>query len=379
VKIALVTSFPDDVSRPRGGVEAVSVNLAAALARQPGIEVQVVTVGAACTRPETREVAGVTLHVLPRGNQRLLAFAVGRGRRDVQACLRGIAPDVVHAHDFYGITVRDLDMPRVFTIHGFIHEDTLYAGERFAWLRSRLWKWVETRSWARQPHIVSISPYVRDRLRGIARGKVHDIDNPIDAAFFDVHREPTRPPVVFGASVICERKNTLGLVRAFHRLVRSGLSAQLRLAGHETDRGYANSVREYIRSENLGEHVHLLGGLKAEGVREELAGAAVFALPSFEEGAPMGVAEAMAAGVPVVTSNRCGMPYMVEEAKTGYLIDPEDPAAIAAGLEKVVGDESAGREMGTCAKRVAADRFHPDRVAERTLRVYEEALAERRP
>ena len=91
------------------------------------------------------------------------------------------------------------------------------------------------------------------------------------------------------------------------------------------------------------------------------------------------VAEAMAAGVPVVTSNRCGMPYMVEEAKTGYLIDPEDPAAIAAGLEKVVGDESAGREMGTCAKRVAADRFHPDRVAERTLRVYEEALAERRP
>ncbi len=375
MRVALVTSYPEDISRPRGGVEAVSVNLAAALARQTGVDVHVVTVAAACSRPETREAPGMTLHVLPRGDERLLAFALGRGCREVQACLRSITPDVVHAHDFYGITVRDLKMPRVFTIHGFIHEDTLYAGERFAWLRSKLWKWAETRSWARQPHIVSISPYVRNRLSGIARGKIHDIDNPIDTAFFDVERHPTHPPAILSASVICERKNTLGLVKALHGLVRSGVPAQLRLAGHETDRAYADCVRAYVRAEDLREHVHLLGGLDSGQVREELAGAAAFALPSFEEGAPMGVAEAMAAGVPVVTSNRCGMPYMVEEGKTGYLIDPEDPAAIASGLEKVLRNEDTGREMGACARRAAADRFHPDRVAERTLRVYEEAVA----
>lgn len=379
MKVALVTSYPGDVSHPRGGVEAVSVNLAAALAKRPGTEVHIVTATEACSRPETRSAHGMTLHFLPRGDRRLLAYALGDGRRAVQACLQGIAPDVVHAHDFYGITVRDLDMPRVFTIHGFIHEDTLYAGERYAWLRSKLWKWVETRSWARQPHIISISPYVRDRLRGIARGRIHDIDNPIDAACFDVQRAPSRPPAIFCASVICERKNTLGLVKAYHHLVRSGARAQLRLAGHETDRDYAESVRGYMRAEGLKGDVHFLGGIRSDEVRGELAEAAVFALPSFEEGAPMGVAEAMAAGVPVVTSDRCGMPHMVEEGRTGFLVNPGDPASIASGLGKVLGSDDVGRTMGKAARRIAMERFHPDRVAERTVQVYEEALSGYQP
>lgn len=93
----------------------------------------------------------------------------------------------------------------------------------------------------------------------------------------------------------------------------------------------------------------------------------------------MGVAEAMAAGVPVVTSDRCGMPHMVEEGRTGFLVNPGDPASIASGLGKVLGSDDVGRTMGKAARRIAMERFHPDRVAERTVQVYEEALSGYQP
>jgi hypothetical protein len=106
----------------------------------------------------------------------------------VQAYLETLRPDVIHAHDVYGLMVKGLATPRVFTIHGFIYADTLVSGSRLARPRGWLWYWIETRGWADQPHIVSISPYVRERLHGIARGVIHDIENPIAPEFFHVER-----------------------------------------------------------------------------------------------------------------------------------------------------------------------------------------------
>jgi glycosyltransferase involved in cell wall biosynthesis len=105
-------------------------------------------------------------------------------------------------------------------------------------------------------------------------------------------------------------------------------------------------------------------------VAAELSRASVFALVSREENSPLGIEEAMAAGVPVVTSNRCGMPYMVRDGTTGYLVDPEDPDDIAARLVELLGDPEHGRRMGERGRAVARERFHPDEVALRTRSVY---------
>ena len=80
----------------------------------------------------------------------------------------GFQADVIHAHDTFGLMVHGLDLPRVLTIHGFIHEDTRVSGSRFARPRSIIWRYFETRTWAAFPHIISISPYVRERLTGRA-------------------------------------------------------------------------------------------------------------------------------------------------------------------------------------------------------------------
>ena len=375
LKVAVVIAFPTDPARPHGGVEAVSVNLVPALARRPDLEVHVVT--HADNLPETtvQTWEGATIHRLPAPRGSMLLRAIGAGRKQITGYLNALKPDVVHAHDTYGLMVKGLARPRVFTIHGFIHEDTRYGGGAGAWVRSQLWQRIETAGWADQPHIISISPYVRERLRGIVSGEIHDIENPISALCFQV--PPQRGQgLIFSAAVICQRKNTLGLLEAFARLDRTGKAGRLRLAGPVVEPEYGRRVEEFIRQNSLLEKVTLLGSINAAKVREELAAADAFALLSYEEGAPMGVAEAMAAGVPIVTSNRCGMPYMVRHGETGFLVQPDDASAAADCLGRILHEPGLGARLGRRAREVALDCYHPDRVAERTAAVYQRAWAE---
>lgn len=373
MRIALATWFPRDPATPRGGVEAVSVNLTRALAEIPGNEVHVVTFDAETSDPMCHVWAGATVHCLPRPPGSLLDFAKSVGRRTLQEYLRGLSPDVVHAHDTFGIMTRGMKLPRVFTIHGFIHEDTRLQGGWKARLRSESWKLEELATWREQPHIVAISPYVRERLRGIARGVIHDIENPIDAECFAIDRNE-EPGRVFSAAVICRRKNPRALVDAVARL-DPGTDVKLRLAGPVGEVDYGESLEASIRDRNLTRRVDLLGSLSGSAVREELARAAVFALTSLEEGAPMGIAEAMAAGVPILTSNRCGMPYMVRHGETGFLVDPNDVHDIVRSLERLLADPALRKRMGEMARTRALEGFHPVRVAMRTMAVYEMVIA----
>ncbi len=373
MRIALATWFPRDPSAPHGGVEAVSVNLTRALAQVAGTEIHVITYDETIKAPEEFSWEGATIHRLPRAPGSLLAFARGQGRRGLGAFLHQLSPDVVHAHDTYGIMTRGLCLPRVFTIHGFIHEDTRLVGGWKNQLRAELWKREELATWREQPHIISISPYVRERLRGIARGVIHDIENPIDPACFAIQRA-AESGRVFSAAAICRRKNPMILTDAIASF-DTGFSVKLRLAGPIGEADYAERLKVSIRDRRLSEQVELLGTLSGRAVQNELSKAAVFALCSFEEGAPMGIAEAMAAGIPIITSNRCGMPYMVHHGETGFLVDPADSTDVANRLRELLSDAALRIRMGQAARTFALDHYHPDRVVEKTLRVYQTAIA----
>ncbi len=375
VRVAVITHFPSCPENPCGGVEAVSVHLVRALAELEDLDVHVISACPGVQRLGTSRWNRATVHRLPRPDGSLLRYASGKGRCDIRDCVQKLKPSVVHAHDTYGIMTKGLPVPRVFTIHGFIHEDTRVSGERFAWLRSHLWKWLETRAWADQPNIVSISPYVRERLGKVATGTIHDIANPVDRSFFSVKRRE-QGARIYCAAAVCRRKNTLGLLAAFESLVGSGQNVQLRLSGSVPETAYVRQVREFIRTRHLEEKVCVLGRIDYAAVRQELASASVFALVSLEENSPMGIEEAMAAGVPVVTSNRCGMPYMVRDGETGFLVDPNRPQQIASRIGRLLQDSALRERMGARARQVAMERFHPHAVAQRTRDVYLQAIEE---
>lgn len=91
----------------------------------------------------------------------------------------------------------------------------------------------------------------------------------------------------------------------------------------------------------------------------------------------MVIAEAMAAGVPVVASRVGGIPWMVEDGKTGYLFDPHRLDEMVDRLERLLMDGNWCRQMGQNARQVAEGRFRAEVVAQKTLKVYETALASR--
>jgi glycosyltransferase involved in cell wall biosynthesis len=374
MRVAIVTDYPVDPEQPRGGVQAVSVNLVRALASHGDLELHVVTVDARRAEPSRTLFGAVTVHRLPRRGRFTITDATGVGRREMTRYLLALRPDVVHAHDTFGLMVKHLRVPRVFTIHGFIHGDTLVSGGRLPGLRARLWRWIETSGWAEQPHIIAISPYVRERLTGIATGVIHDIENPIGEAFFEIERDE-QPGTILSTALVCPRKNTIALIDAFARLRRTGIQAQLRLAGAITDAEYGREVERRVAAHGLRESVRLLAGLSSDAVRRELAAASVFALVSLEENAPLVIEEAMAAGVPVVTSNRCGMPYMVRHGDTGFLVDPHEPADIARRLEQVLVDDGLRKQMAERSRQEAHARFHPQIIGRRTRELYREIVA----
>jgi glycosyltransferase involved in cell wall biosynthesis len=373
VKVAVVTSFPKNPFSPEGGVEAVSANLTEALSRFEDLEIHVITIDRHIDCNKIIPWGNVAIHRLHCMTENVLLRALTSGRKLVHAYLAHLKPDVIHSHDTYGLMVKGFNAPRVFTVHGFICEDTRVSGIKMPRLRSALWKWFETRGWADQPHIIAISPYVRERLSGIVKGTIHDIENSVAESFFSIQRQE-REGIIFSAAVISPRKNTLALVDAIATLIQKGVNVRLRLAGTVAERSYGQAVHSRIDSYGLQRKINMLGPITIERVQAELAQASVFALVSIEENAPLCIEEAMAAGVPVVASNRCGMPYMVRHGETGFLVNPFDSNDIAKRIRQLLNDRNLRHEMGKKSRRWALHSYHPKLVANRTLAVYSEAI-----
>jgi len=375
MKIALFTEYPGKDRKLKGGVPAVAVCLAEALSRLSLTDVHVITFDRTLRSVEVDKDGDVTVHRLPASNwPQVFDIQFGPGRKCLVDYLVRLAPDVLHLHETYGLTLGQLAIPHVFTIHGFDRENIKVNGGIMSWFRSLLWAAVERKAMPKHKHIISITPYVRARIERLASAKVYDIDNPIDRRFFRIARHEEVGRILF-VGWICERKNTLAVLRALAKVRAAGLKATLVVAGQPTDKAYHQKVLDYIKKEDLGESVQCLGHISHEQLLCELSHASILVLPSRQENAPMAIAEAMAAGVPVIVSNRCGMPFMVQDGITGYLIEPDDIELLSKRIALLLSNDVLRNGMGVAGRREAEKRFHPDVVARKTLEVYQEVAA----
>jgi glycosyltransferase involved in cell wall biosynthesis len=172
--------------------------------------------------------------------------------------------------------------------------------------------------------------------------------------------------MVLSVGVIQTRKNTLNMLRALKTLPAN---YKLVLSGGN---GYgSDAIHEFIRTESLGDRVKLLGFIDDAQLARLYQAASVFLFPSFEEGFGIPVLEAMAGGVPVVTSKVSSMPEVGGEA--ALYVDPHSPADIARKVAQAV-EDSALREALIQKGLARASEFTWRRTAEATLAVYEEVL-----
>ncbi|HPC94049.1 MAG TPA: glycosyltransferase family 4 protein [Sedimentisphaerales bacterium] len=378
MKVAVFSRYPSDAARPKGGVESVTVVLVEALAQIEDLDVHVLTLEPGRTNVAVEGAGQVTVHRLPSSRwPQIFDVMLGPGKRCLTRYIERLKPDILHTHEVWGLGLGGIDVPHVFTVHGFDDANLIADSAKFAWVRSRLWKRVIRRGLASQTHIISITPYVRQVIERVTNARIYDIDNPVDTRFFGILGRPERGRILC-TGWINERKNTLGSVEAFAHIAGRYPYAKLAVAGEAPEVEYLNRIKTIIDRQGIANQVEFLGHIGHTRLMDELARASVFLLPSRQENAPMAIAEAMAAGVPVIASNRCGMPYMVQEGQTGFLIDPESGDQIADRLTRLLDSPTLSHEMGLMGRQVAMKRFHPRAVAEKTVAVYRAMCAENR-
>lgn len=151
-------------------------------------------------------------------------------------------------------------------------------------------------------------------------------------------------------------------VEVLFEALRSLVGARVLIAGDGEHRGALEAKAGELGLVASGA-VSFLGRCGAPRVAGLLSGAAALVVPSTYEGMPLVVLEAMAAGIPVVASRVSGIPEVVVDGETGWLVPAEDPAALAGALAEVLADCAEARRRGEAGRLRMAERYRPEAVA----------------
>jgi glycosyltransferase involved in cell wall biosynthesis len=375
MKVVLVSRFPSDIDQPRGGVETATVGLAKALFSLGITDLHIVTIEKHIAETSIENHEGLTVHRLPRSRWPMILDAiVGPSVRILNRYLRQLEPTVVHYHETWGFSAPKCGFPAVFTVHGFDSLNLPTEKAPFWRTRSKLWDWSESIGLRKQKHIISIAPYVHHAISTKTNAKISDIWNSLNPLAYAVSRKEKRGSLLF-LGWLNPRKNPLVIVKAAAKLIKKHPDLKVRLCGEASVPHYFKELQDAISDFGLTKCVEMPGRLNQSAVRKELSTAALLVLPSFQENAPMVIAEAMAAGIPIVASNLCGIPDMVEDGKSGLLLnDPTDADELVNTLDKLLSNDELRHCQGESAKYRAEQLFHPTSVASQTIEVYKQAV-----
>ncbi len=387
MKVALLGPYPIDPAAPGGqpplpgGVEAVVLALARGLAQRRGVEVSVITALPGLARPRWVAGDGFPIFCMPRPRGGRLT-----GQRAVVAALRnqarGLQPDIVHAHiaGIYARAALETGLPAIITLHGIIRREMEQAWPAVPWPTRLRWlsdARAEDGVLAAAREIIAISPYVLAECRDKTAGRFHLVENPVADVFFDGVAPPaTGRQRLLSVARVIPRKGILALIEAFATVAQAHPQATLALVGEMNSAPeYAAACRARAAALGMADRVAFLGALPPEQVRTEYAATDVFALASEQETAPVSIAEAMAVGRPVVTTDVGGCAAMVEHGVTGLVVPPRDGAALAGALTALLADPPRAARMGRAGRKAAHARFRSEPVVKRTLAVYEQVLS----
>lgn len=372
MRVALLTNLPEDFDRPRGGVQSTAVALIRALTHYADIELHVLVVNRQISKDRDRDLDGTRVYYRRSMQLPVLIGTLTDQRRKVSHLLHAIRPDIVHACDTSYFKVRHGSYPELYQIQGAISLDTAF-GPRFLRLRSHAWRCLEHRGLRQADAVLVNSPQVAQEIADQRTEAVYVADEPVNPEFFDARRRECRNTILF-VGKLTELKNPLALVKAAGLLRDRGVCAETLLVGGE-DPDYGAKLRETIGRLRLNRTCKLLGRLSRAQLIAELSSASVLAHPSFREHAPAAICEAMVVGVPVVASGVGGIPSMLQDGETGFLIDPADPTDLAKRLEQLLTDADLRSRMSRRARSIAMERFSGEVAARRMVERYHSILS----
>lgn len=209
--------------------------------------------------------------------------------------------------------------------------------------------------------VVAVSSFGRSQLylRALQEDwpKIAVVHCGLEKEFYDVDARPvTDAPRLVCVGRLCAEKGQLLLVEAAARIVQRGIPLDLVLAG---DGPMRPEIERQIARYSLGAHVRITGWVSSDRVREELLASRALVLPSFAEGLPVVIMEAMALHRPVLTTYIAGIPELVRPGETGWLFPAGSVEDLVSAIEQCL-------SLSPAKLKTMGDAGH-ERVIERHL------------
>jgi glycosyltransferase involved in cell wall biosynthesis len=299
--------------------------------------------------------------------------------------LRGRLCDYDILHDnqslSYGVWALSRRVPAVATIHHPITVDRRHAlsAESAAWKKMKQWRWysfvgMQKRVARCLTHLLTVSESARrdisrdfdlplERLRVVANGVDTELFRPLPG----IAREPGR--VIVTNSADMPLKGLAYLLKAVAQIRRTRNHLRLVVIGSPKKDG---AVERLIGDLGIGPWVEFTGRVEEGEFIRQYARASLAVVPSVYEGFGLPVGEAMACGVPVVSTTGGALPEVVGDA--GLLVPPADAAALAGAIRSLLDQPELAREMGRAGYRRVHACFTWRRAAEQTVAVYRDAI-----
>ena len=188
----------------------------------------------------------------------------------------------------------------------------------------------------------------------------------------DLSMKDRRRQILF-LGEIGERKGCYDIPRIYEKTVRKAGKVPLIMAGD----GELAEVKELFRQNNLLEDVSFPGWVRGKDKDRLLKESEIFLFPSYYEGMPMAVLEAMSYGMAIVTTNAGGIPQLIEDGADGYLCEPGNVEQISERLAGLLEDADKRKQLGEHARRKAEEDYSMEHHMGRLFSVYEKTLAKR--
>ncbi|HVT88768.1 MAG TPA: glycosyltransferase family 4 protein [Tepidisphaeraceae bacterium] len=187
-------------------------------------------------------------------------------------------------------------------------------------------------------YVIAISEFTRSQLYRYATlvdwNKIHVVHCGLDQQFLGRNPSPVpEVPKLICVGRLCEQKGQLALIQAVHKLAIKKIEFEVVIIG---DGGMRHAIEQLIEEYNLRQYVTMLGWASGLEVRRQIEDARAMVIPSFAEGLPVVLMEAFGLGRPVVSTYIAGIPELVENDVSGWLVPAGSIEALANAIEEAL-------------------------------------------
>ncbi len=206
------------------------------------------------------------------------------------------------------------------------------------------------KKFAKANFIVCISDFAKSQVMKYTAfsdwSKLHINNLGVDASLFRPGEKSNPRPVLLCVGRLCNAKGQGVLIESAKLLHERGLDFEVHLVGDGPDRA---SLEAFSQKYHLNDKIRFLGKVNHDQVQVLQRQADIFVLPSFAEGIPIVLMEAMASGTPCVTTHITGIPELFTHKKDGLLVRPGNPDMLADALEELLHNPSLREDLAQAA------------------------------